>query len=195
MADPFLRFMFLTFILAVPPTIFMAIVLPENLKPLVIVYVTLVVIVLIRYLYGKVLYECPKCGHTFKPNFSDFVLSPHQTYYKLLRCPKCKSVEWCVVRYYGGERVEIKLKPIKMEGKANLKLHLAFTTVLYVLCILPSLLKSDPVLFMAATVIYLIYLTTVVHAMRRGYESQIFYAMTFFTAVSMIILTFIGFAT
>ncbi|GEM_PF-6804441 len=100
-----------------------------------------------------------------------------------------------MIRYYGGERVEIKLKPIKRDDRANLKPLPAFTTVLYVHCILPSFLKSEPVLFMAATVIYLIHLTTVVHTMRRGYESQIFYAMTFFTAVPMIILTLIGLAT
>ena len=40
-------------------------------------------------------YECRKCGHTFKPTFKAYILGVHTLTTRHLRCPKCEEKSWC----------------------------------------------------------------------------------------------------
>ncbi len=191
--DPMARIVGLTVLLTVIPSVLAILLLPDELKPLVLVYLTLVVVLLLKHFYENTLYECPNCKHIFKPKLSDFVLSPHQTYYKLLTCPNCGSIEWCPIKYYRGEELKIKLKPIRKEVKIDLKPLLAFTTFVYLLSIIPAALRQNFVLLAASTLIYLLYFTVIVYAIKKGYGSQIFVAMTFFIVIPMILFALLGF--
>lgn len=60
-----------------------------------------VVLVLIAIFYAaKVdyetsVYECRKCGHTFKPTFKAYILGAHTLTTRCLKCPKCNEKSWC----------------------------------------------------------------------------------------------------
>ena len=157
------------------------------------VYVALITALFIKHIHENTLYECPNCKYVFKPNLSDFILSPHQTYYRLLTCPNCKTVAWCPVKYYKGRELDVRLKPISERFTVNLHALLAFTTVVYVLSLILQVLNLNFVLLAVNTFLYLLYLTFVVYAIVKGYKSQIYLALTFFIVIPLILFTFLGF--
>ena len=40
-------------------------------------------------------YECRKCGHTFKPTFKAYIWGAHTLTTRHLNCPKCEEKSWC----------------------------------------------------------------------------------------------------
>ena len=40
-------------------------------------------------------YECRKCGHTFKPTFKAYIWGVHTLTTRCLKCPKCEEKSWC----------------------------------------------------------------------------------------------------
>ena len=45
--------------------------------------------------YETGVYECRKCGHTFKPTFKAYILGVHTLTTRHLKCPKCNKKSWC----------------------------------------------------------------------------------------------------
>ena len=180
-------------LVTVVPTVIAVLILPEELMTIPFVYVALITALFIKHIYENTLYECPNCKHVFKPKLSDFILSQHQTYYRLLTCPNCKTVAWCPVKYYKGRELDVKLRPISERFTVNIHALLAFTTVVYVLSLIPQVLNLNFVLLAVNTFLYLLYLTFVVYAIVKGYKSQIYLALTFFIVISLILFTFLGF--
>ena len=45
--------------------------------------------------YETGVYECRKCGHTFKPTFKAYILGVHTLTTRHLKCPKCEEKSWC----------------------------------------------------------------------------------------------------
>ena len=45
--------------------------------------------------YETGVYECGKCGHTFKPTFKAYILGVHTLTTRHLKCPKCEEKSWC----------------------------------------------------------------------------------------------------
>jgi hypothetical protein len=45
--------------------------------------------------YETGVYECRKCGHTFKPTFKAYILGVHTLTARHLKCPKCEGKSWC----------------------------------------------------------------------------------------------------
>ena len=45
--------------------------------------------------YDTCVYECRKCGHTFKPTFKAYILGLHTLTTRHLKCPKCEEKSWC----------------------------------------------------------------------------------------------------
>ena len=60
-----------------------------------------VVLVLIAIFYASKVdyetgvYECRKCGHTFKPTFKAYIWGAHTLTTRHLKCPKCEGKSWC----------------------------------------------------------------------------------------------------
>lgn len=46
--------------------------------------------------YKTGVYECRKCGHTFKPAFKAYLWGAHTLTARRLKCPKCKEKSWCI---------------------------------------------------------------------------------------------------
>ncbi len=75
----------------------------ELINPAIAITLTAVstVLVLIAVFYAaKVdyetgVYECRKCGHTFKPTFKAYILGVHTLTTRHLKCPKCEEKSWC----------------------------------------------------------------------------------------------------
>ena len=44
--------------------------------------------------YETGVYECRKCGHTFKPTFRAYVWGAHTLTTRHLKCPKCEEKSW-----------------------------------------------------------------------------------------------------
>lgn len=44
--------------------------------------------------YETGVYECRKCGHTFKPTFKAYILGVHTLTTRYLKCPKCEEKSW-----------------------------------------------------------------------------------------------------
>ena len=73
------------------------------INPAIAITLTLVstVLVLIAVFYAaKVdyetgVYECRKCGYTFKPTFKAYVFGMHTLTTRRLKCPKCEEKIWC----------------------------------------------------------------------------------------------------
>lgn len=73
------------------------------INPAIAITLTVVstVLVLIAIFYAaKVdyetgVYECRKCGHTFKPTFKAYILGVHTLTTRHLRCPKCEEKSLC----------------------------------------------------------------------------------------------------
>ena len=61
----------------------------------------LTVLVFIACFYaGKIdyeisVFECRKCGHTFKPTKAEYTWGVHTTNTRYLRCPDCGEKSWC----------------------------------------------------------------------------------------------------
>ena len=45
--------------------------------------------------YETSVYKCRKCGHTFKPNFKEYIFGAHTLTTRHLKCPKCEEKSWC----------------------------------------------------------------------------------------------------
>lgn len=45
--------------------------------------------------YETGVYECRKCGHTFKPTFKAYIWGAHTLTTRCLKCPKCEEKSWC----------------------------------------------------------------------------------------------------
>ena len=45
--------------------------------------------------YETGLYECRKCGHSFKPTFKAYLWGAHTLTTRHLKCPKCEAKSWC----------------------------------------------------------------------------------------------------
>ena len=45
--------------------------------------------------YETGVYECRKCGHTFKPTFKEYFYAAHTLTTRHLKCPKCEEKSWC----------------------------------------------------------------------------------------------------
>ena len=45
--------------------------------------------------YETGVYECRKCGHTFKPTFKAYILGVHILTTRHLKCPKCEEKSLC----------------------------------------------------------------------------------------------------
>jgi len=46
--------------------------------------------------YETGIYECRKCGHTFKPTFKAYLWGAHTLKTRYLKCSECKEKSWCV---------------------------------------------------------------------------------------------------
>ncbi len=46
--------------------------------------------------YETGVYECRKCGHTFKPSFKEYIWGAHTLTTRYLKCPECKERSWCL---------------------------------------------------------------------------------------------------
>ena len=60
---------------------------------------TILVMIAILYAarvdYATGVYECRKCGHTFKPTFKAYIMGVHTLTTRRLKCPECKEKSWC----------------------------------------------------------------------------------------------------
>ena len=45
--------------------------------------------------YETGVYECRKCGHTFKPTFKAYIWGSHTLTTRHLKCPECEEKSWC----------------------------------------------------------------------------------------------------
>ncbi len=45
--------------------------------------------------YETGVYECRKCGHTFKPTFKAYIFGMHSLTTRYLKCPECGKLTWC----------------------------------------------------------------------------------------------------
>lgn len=46
--------------------------------------------------YETGIYECRKCGHTFKPTFKAYICGAHTLKTRHLKCPECEEKSWCI---------------------------------------------------------------------------------------------------
>jgi len=142
----------------------------------------------------KIEFLCPKCGKIFRTSITAFFFSPHQTYYKLLRCPECSEVSWCIAKYYDG--VELKANVRKFENKKiplkSLYIQLAVIVSFYAIFLIFYILKAKELsLLIISTLLFILFFSLNVYAIRQQYRSQIYYALTFFGYVfAMLVLLF-----
>ncbi len=45
--------------------------------------------------YETGVYECRKCGYTFRPTFKAYIWGAHTLTTRHLKCPKCEEKSWC----------------------------------------------------------------------------------------------------
>ena len=191
--DPVLRFSLRAVILIVIPTVILALILPENLKLLVIPYIALCTFFLVKASYNETYYLCPKCKSLFKPDFIDHVLAPHQTYSKLLRCPICGEISWCPLKIFMGREVDVKVKSVEEKLDADLERCLKVFTVFYILSVVPSILKLNLIFpFIPSTLLYIIVFTTLKNAIEKGYRTHVLKALTYFLIIPLILFSFLG---
>ena len=75
-----------------------ALISPATATVLIIISVILVFIAIFfaaKVDYETGVYECRKCGHTFKPRFKAYILGAHTLTTRHLKCPKCNEKSWC----------------------------------------------------------------------------------------------------
>ena len=46
--------------------------------------------------YETGVYECRKCGNTFKPTFKAYLWGAHTLTKRHLKCPRCEGESWCI---------------------------------------------------------------------------------------------------
>ena len=46
--------------------------------------------------YETGVYECRKCGYTFKPTIMAYIWGAHTPTARHLKCPKCEEKSWCI---------------------------------------------------------------------------------------------------
>ena len=71
-----------------------ALISPVTATVLIIISVILVFIAIFfaaKVDYETGVYECRKCGHTFKA----YILGAHSLTTRCLKCPKCEEKSWC----------------------------------------------------------------------------------------------------
>ncbi len=191
--DPILSFALKLVISTVVPTIILVFILPENLKLLVLLYIAIVISLFIKVSYNETYYECPKCKVLFKPDFTDHILAPHQTYLKLLRCPKCGEISWCPLRIFIGKEVKVKVKAIDEKLDANLERCLKIFTFFYVLSLIPSILKLNVFPLIPSTLIYIVIFAMLKNAIKKGYRTNVLQALTYFLVIFLMLIFFLGF--
>ena len=57
--------------------------------------VLVAIIFAVKIDYETSVYECGRCGHTFKPTFMSYVLGAHTLRTRHLKCPRCKEKSGC----------------------------------------------------------------------------------------------------
>ena len=72
---------------------------------IVLIAISVVLVWIAIYYAAKVdyetgVYECRKCGHTFKPTFRAYVWGVHTLTTRHLKCPKCNEKSWCIRKKY-----------------------------------------------------------------------------------------------
>lgn len=72
----------------------------------VLIAVSVVLVWIAIYYAAKVdyetgVYECRKCGHTFKPTFKAYILGAHTLTTRHLKCPECNKKSWCTRKTKG----------------------------------------------------------------------------------------------
>jgi predicted RNA-binding Zn-ribbon protein involved in translation (DUF1610 family) len=68
---------------------------PSGVTITVLLAVTLVLVLLIRWHAQSTTYQCPSCQHRFRiSGWTDF-FRPHGGDKKYLRCPGCGNSDWC----------------------------------------------------------------------------------------------------
>ena len=75
-----------------------ALISPVTATVLIIISVILVFIAIFfaaKVDYETGVYECRKCGRTFKPTFKAYILGAHSLTTRCLKCPKCNEKSWC----------------------------------------------------------------------------------------------------
>ena len=75
-----------------------ALISPATATVLIIISVILVFIAIFfaaKVDYETGVYECRKCGHTFKPTFRAYVWGAHTLTTRHLKCPECNEKSWC----------------------------------------------------------------------------------------------------
>ena len=191
--DPILSFALKLVVSTVIPTIIIVLILPENLKLLVLLYIAVVIFLFVKASYNETYYECPKCKALFKPDFVDHVLAPHQTYLKLLKCPKCGKISWCPLKIFMGKEVRANVKPLEEKLDANLERCLKIFTFFYIISLMPSILKLNLFPLIPSTVIYVVVFAVLKNAIKKGYRTNILQALTYFLIIPLILLLFLGF--
>ena len=59
------------------------------------IFVLIAILYAARVDYATGVYECRKCGHTFKPTFKAYIMGVHTLTTRRLKCPECKEKSWC----------------------------------------------------------------------------------------------------
>ena len=191
--DPILSFALKLVILTIIPTIILVLILPENLKLLVLLYIAIVILLFVKASYNETYYEYPKCKALFRPDFTDHILAPNQTYLKLLRCPKCGKISWCELKIFMGKDVKVKVKPTEEKLDANLERCLKIFTFFYILSLIPSILKLNLFPFIPSTFIYILVFATLKNAIKKGYRTHALQALTYFLTIPLLLFFFLGF--
>jgi len=67
---------------------------------IVLIAVSVILVLVAIFYAAKVdyetgVYECRKCGHTFKPTFKAYIWGAHTLTTRHLKCPKCEEKSWC----------------------------------------------------------------------------------------------------
>ncbi|WP_290623491.1 MULTISPECIES: hypothetical protein [unclassified Archaeoglobus] len=151
--------------------------------------------VLLRQMAEKIEFLCPECGKIFKTSATAFFFSPHQTYYKLLKCPECNKVSWCIAKYYDGVELRAKVRKIKEKeiSVKSLIVQLAVIASSYVVFLASWILTDvkDLVLFSSSTLFFILFSSFFAYAIKQEYRSQIYYVLTFFGVFVMLLLSFL----
>lgn len=109
------------------------------------------ILILSRYFSRNLQYRCPKCNFEFRISLLETLLTLHQTYFRLLRCPKCGEVSWCRIVKYRGQEVVVKAKQIEEKSRTNHRQILFLMITIYAVYTTIWLLKPVFVIFAIVT--------------------------------------------
>lgn len=74
--------------------------IPQKSALTLIAVSTILVIIAVIYNvkvdYETGVYECPKCGHIFKPTLKAYIFGQHTIKKRCLLCPECGKRSWCL---------------------------------------------------------------------------------------------------